>query len=93
VSLLLVGEVRSIVLLLLLPPLLPLLPLRPWLRRLTLGVSDVRSMDSETGRFLDMPHHAAARAKEGGATENAWIIRVVGERPRSFREFYRLVER
>ena len=47
-----VGEVRSIVpppLLLLLPPLL-----LPRLRRLTLGVSDVRSIGSETGRFLDI---------------------------------------
>ena len=76
-SLLRVGEVRSIVLLLLLLPLLPLLPLRPWLRRLTLGVSDVRSMDSETGRFLDMPHHAAARAKEGGATRTRLDARAV----------------
>ena len=65
-SLLRVGEVRSIVLLLLLLPLLPLLQLRPWLRpwlrRLTLGVSDVRSMDSETGRFLDIPRHETSRA-------------------------------
>ena len=64
-SLLHVGEVRSIVpppLLLLLPPLL-----LPRLRRLTLGVSDVRSIGSETGRFLDICTRKGARVEPAGS--------------------------
>ena len=48
------------------PPPLLLLPLLLQ-RRLTLGVSDVRSIGSETGRFLDMLRYAAARLAAGEA--------------------------
>ena len=47
------------------PPPLLLLPLLLQ-RRLTLGVSDVRSIGSETGRFLDMLRRSSeTRAGEG----------------------------
>ena len=46
------------------PPPLLLLPLLLQ-RRLTLGVSDVKSIGSETGRFLDMLRDAAARLAAG----------------------------
>ena len=52
------------------PPPLLLLPLLLQ-RRLTLGVSDVRSIGSETGRFLDMLRYAAARLAAGEAAR--WL--------------------
>ena len=50
------------------PPPLLLLPLLLQ-RRLTLGVSDVRSIGSETGRFLDMLRYTQRDSREAASRE------------------------
>ena len=64
------------------PPPLLLLPLLLQ-RRLTLGVSDVRSIGSETGRFLDMLRYAAARLAAGEAARwlHAHLTKASAPRP------------